>query len=163
MNDIIQHLQSHTVGLIHVLFSVAALGFGTAITVSKKGTKKHLWLGRSYLIMMLGLNGSAFLTYELFGRFGPFHWLALASLATLCAGYVPAIFRWKNWLETHAYFMAGSFVGLIAAAIAEIAPRIPGWSFGPAVAISSIIVIVIGVWIMRKSIPRLIGKPSGSG
>lgn len=136
--------------------AIAAMLFGAAVISSRKGTRKHRWMGRSYVAMMFGLNGTALLNYELFGRFGPFHWMALASLATVVAGFIPTWRKAPGWIYRHAYFMAWSYIGLTAAAIAEIASRVPGWSFGPSVVISSIVVVVAGAWWMRKTIPHII-------
>jgi hypothetical protein len=108
--------------------------------------------------MMLGLNLTALLNYELYGRFGPFHWMVLASLATVAAGMVPTWRKAPGWIYGHAYFMAWSYIELMVAAVAEIASRIPGWSFGPSVIISSVVVIVAGVWIMQKTNPRIISQ-----
>ena len=115
-----------------------------------------------YLAMMLGLNLTALLNYELYGQFGPFHWMVLASLATVIAGFVPTWRKAPGWIYRHAYFMAWSYIGLMAAAVAEVASRISGWSFGPSVIISSLIVIVAGVWIMGNTIPHVISKSRAS-
>jgi uncharacterized membrane protein len=136
--------------------ALAAMLFGAAVIFIRKGTRKHRWMGRSYVAMMLGLNGTALLNYELYGRFGPFHWMVLASLATVVAGFVPTLRKAPGWIYRHAYFMAWSYIGLMAAAVAEVASRVPGWSFGPSVFISSVVVIVVGVWVMRKTIPHII-------
>ncbi len=152
----IEHLQSHWLGLVHLLFALAAMLFGAVVIFTRKGTRKHKWMGRSYFAMMLGLNVTALMNYELYGRFGPFHWMALASLATVVAGFAPTWHKAPSWIFPHSYFMAWSYIGLMAAAVAEISSRVPGWSFGPSVIISSVIVIVVGVWIMRKTIPNII-------
>ena len=152
----IEHLQSHLLGLVHVLTALAAMIIGSAVIFNRKGTRKHRWMGRSYLAMMLAMNGTALLNYELYGRFGPFHWMVLASLATVVGGYIPTWRKAPGWKYRHAYFMVGSYVGLIAAAVAEVASRVPGWSFGPSVVISSVVVIVAGVWMMQKTIPHII-------
>ncbi len=154
----IAHLESHWLGLIHLLIASLAILFGTLVILSRKGTRRHRWVGRIYVIMMVFVNLTALLIYELFGHFGPFHWMALFSLATVFAGYLPALRKTPHWKHQHAYFMAGSYVGLMAAAIAEIAGRVPGWSFGPAVVISSIIVIVIGVRVMQVRIPWILKR-----
>ena len=107
---------------------------------------------------MLALNVTALMDYELFGRFGPFHWMALISLGTVAAGYAAVRRRAPGWREQHAYMMAGSYVGLVAAAAAEVASRVPEWSFGPSVVISSVGVIVIGLWLMFKLMPRTLGR-----
>ena len=50
--------------------------------------------------------------------------------------------------------MVGSYVGLVAAAVAEVASRVPGWSFGASVFISSVLVVVAGVALMKKLLPK---------
>ena len=158
----IEHLQNHALGLVHVLFALAAIVVGTAIIFSRKGTRKHRWMGRCYVATMFGLNGTALLIYELFGRFGPFHWLALASLASVIAGYIPARRKAPGWKIRHAHYIVGSYVGLLAAAAAEVASRVPGWTFGPSVVISSVVIVVIGIFMMSKMIPRILGgSPAG--
>lgn len=154
----IEHLQSHSLGLVHLLTALAAMLFGAAVIFSRKGTRRHRWMGRGYLAMMLALNVTALFNYELYGQFGPFHWMVLASLATVVAGFVPTWHKAPGWMYRHAYFMAWSYIGLMAAAVAEIASRIPGWSFGLSVIASSVIVIVVGVWIMGNMIPHVISK-----
>jgi len=157
----IEHLQNHMLGLAHMITGLAAMVFGTAIIFNRKGTRKHRWMGRGYLAMMFAMNGTALLIYELYGGFGPFHWMAIASLATLVAGYLPTWFKAPQWIYRHAYFMVGSYIGLMAAAVAEVASRVPGWPFGPSVFISSAVVIVVGIWMMRRNVPQIIiGQPA---
>jgi len=159
---VIEHLQNHPLGLVHLLASLAAMFFGAAVIFSRKGTRRHRWMGRSYIAMMLALNVTALLNYELYGQFGPFHWMVLASLATVAAGFAPTWRKAPGWTYRHAYFMAWSYIGLMAAAVAEVTSRIPGWSFGPSVVISSGVVIVAGVWIMRNTIPNIITTSSAN-
>jgi len=152
----IEHLLNHPLGLVHTIVALAAIVFGTLVVLNRKGTRNHRRIGYGYVAMMLALNGTALLDYELYGHFGPFHWMALASLATVVVGFVPVWRKGPGWIYRHANFMAGSYVGLLAAAVAEVASRIPGWSFGQSVIISSVAVVVLGIWIMRKTVPRSI-------
>ena len=114
------------------------------------------WLGRGYLVMMLALNGTALAIYELFGRFGLFHWMALISLATLVMGFVPTQRRVAGWMPRHAYFMSGSYVGLWAAFASELLTRTSVLPFFGAVAVASTAVIVAGVWLMQRRIPQIL-------
>jgi len=151
---VIQHLQQHPVGLIHLVLALVALVAGALVIANPKGTRRHRRIGRVYLVSMTAMNGFALLNYELYGHFGPFHWMALISLATLAGGYLEARRRSPGWMTRHAYYMAGSYVGLLAATVAEVASRVPGWHFGIAVVTSSLLVIVAGIWIMIRTIPR---------
>lgn len=135
-------------GWTHTIFGVVALVAGTAVVLMKKGTRLHRTLGHIYLNGMLALNISAFFIYNLFGSFGPFHWLALFSLITMLAGFIPVLTRRpeKLWLEFHAGFISGSYVGLVAAFAAEITSRLPGTedSFGLVVGVTSAVINVLG-------------------
>jgi hypothetical protein len=66
---------------------------------------------------MLGLNLTSFGIYKLFDGWGFFHWMAVASLIPLFAGYITI--RLKN-VNAHYYFMCWSFIGLLCATISEI-------------------------------------------
>ena len=150
----IEHLQNHPLGLIHVLTALAALIFGAAVIFSRKGTQKHRWIGRGYLISMVSMSGTALAIFELSGQFGPFHWLALMSSVSVLAGYQPTWHKTPKWRYPHAYFMVGSYIGLTAGAAAEVVSRVPNWSFWPSVIISSVVVIVVGTLMMWKLVPR---------
>jgi hypothetical protein len=104
---------------------------------------------------MVALNGTALLIYDLFGRFGPFHWLALASLATLLAGLVPAMRKRprRSWLFYHAEYMSWSYVGLLAAAVSEVTTRWFHLPFGWTVVISSLVVFIGGGLVIRQRVP----------
>jgi hypothetical protein len=80
-------------GLVHALFGLTALVLGLSVILGRKGTRLHRRLGRDYLLAMVLLNATALAIYDLYGRFGPFHWAALGSLATLGAGFVPVFLR----------------------------------------------------------------------
>lgn len=151
-----EHTLQHPTGLAHVIIALLAIVIGTLVVLSRKGTRRHRWLGRGYVCTMVLVNVSAFLIYELFGGFGLFHWMALASLFTVLFGYIPVRFRRPGWKVQHAYFMSGSYVGLIAALAAESLTRTSWLPFLGAVAVASISVIVLGILLMFRFIPRLL-------
>jgi uncharacterized membrane protein len=151
-----QHTLEHPLGLAHLAIALLAIISGTLVVLSRKGTSRHRWLGRAYAAAMIGVNLTAFSIYELFGGFGLFHWMALASLLTVLAGCVPALSRKPGWKTRHAYFMAGSYVGLLAALAAEILTRTPWLAFEEAVAVASFVVIFVGLVLMFRMIPRLL-------
>ena len=151
-----EHTLQHPIGLAHLIIAFLAIVIGTLVILSRKGTRKHRWLGRGYVCTMVAVNVSAFLIYELFGGFGLFHWMALASLLTVLVGYIPARLRGPGWKVQHAYFMCGSYVGLIAALAAETLTRTPWLPFFDAVVVASISVIFLGILLMFRIIPRLL-------
>ncbi len=151
-----EHTLQHPVGLTHLITALLAILIGTLVVLSRKGTRKHKWLGRTYVGMMAAVNVSAFLIYELFGGFGLFHWMALFSLLSVLAGYIPVRLRKPGWKVQHAYFMSGSYVGRVAALAAETLTRYIWLPFFSAVAVISISVIFLGVLLMFRFIPRLL-------
>jgi uncharacterized membrane protein len=157
----IQHLLEHPLGLIHFLSALAAIIFGAVVMFSRKGTKLHKLNGRAYVVAMWVLNITALMDYELYGFFGPFHWMALISLATIVFAHLAVIRKGLGWRQKHAYLMAWSYVGLIAAAVAETASRVPGWSFGYSVIISSLIALFIGACLIRIMVPRSLKSKAG--
>jgi uncharacterized membrane protein len=161
-------------GLIHLASALIALAAGALVLLNRKGTRAHRAMGWTFAASMLVLNASALTLYRLTGSFGPFHFAALASLATLIAGVVPARRRLPRgrWLARHYYFMTYAYMGLVAAAVAESATRIPAvraiaggptLAFWVTVALSTIAVVVTGVMMIRRSAPRLIGRYRPAG
>lgn len=143
------------IGFAHLVFAFAALVSGAFVLLRRKGTLSHKRVGYVYAFCMIGLNGTALLIYRLFRRPGPFHVLAAVSLATLLAGLFPALRRRTGWLERHYRLMAWSYVGLCAAALAEIAVRLPfirsiGWRFGIAAFTASALVAIFGGRVIER-------------
>lgn len=89
----LEHLQSHLLGLVHVIAAATAIIVGTAVLFNRKATRVHRLLGRAYLCSMLVMNVTAMANFELYGRFGPFHWMVLASLVTVIGGYATVRLR----------------------------------------------------------------------
>ena len=112
-------------GAAHFASACAALLFGLIVLLEHKGTGSHRALGGAYVAAMVLLNLTALGVYRLTGQFGPFHALALVSLAVVNRGIAAAIRRGPGWLVTHYYFMAWSYIGLLAAACTEVMARMP--------------------------------------
>jgi uncharacterized membrane protein len=112
-------------GAVHMTAALAALVLGAFVLLDAKGTAFHRAIGMGYVIAMITVNLSSFGLYRLLGVFGPFHALALLSLAMVICGMVPVVRRGKDWLGRHYRFMSRSYVGLLAAAAAEALVRVP--------------------------------------
>ena len=61
-----------TIGQIHLTLAITAMASGAVVLFMPKGTGPHRLIGLTYAFSMLGLNGTAFLLYNLFGRVGLF-------------------------------------------------------------------------------------------
>jgi uncharacterized membrane protein len=147
-------------GLVHASFGIAALLLGLPVVLLRKGSLLHRRIGMLYAICMLLLNATAFAIYDLFGRFGPFHWLALLSLLTVTAGILPVWLRQPaaSWLELHARTMSWSYAGLLAAFFAEVGARLPGVDFIAGVIVPSVVVTAIAALLIHSNVPRAVGR-----
>jgi uncharacterized membrane protein len=112
-------------GAAHSAAAIAALVFGSIVLIEHKGTPAHRALGAAFVAAMIATNLTALGVYRITGQFGPFHALALVSLATVARGVVAALRRRPGWLATHYYCMAWSYVALLSAAAAETIARAP--------------------------------------
>jgi uncharacterized membrane protein len=147
-------------GLIHAAFGVSARALGLTMLLQPKGTQRHRRIGQGYVLAMLFLNLTALSIYHLFGRFGPFHVASMISLATICAGFVPVFARRPriDWMDLHAHFMCWSYVGLVAAFLAEVGVRTPGLHFGLAVIVATVVTIAIGAVVIFRQVPKILAR-----
>ena len=169
-----------SLGWIHTVAALGALAAGAAVLLTRKGTRRHRQLGWTYVVSMILLNLTALLIYRLFGRFGPFHVGAVFSLVTVVAGTAAALGARRarvrrnaearaRSLERHYQWMTWSYVGLIAAAVSEIATRVPalrprqgpGLVFGITVAVATLLVIVVGARLIRGRRTALLAPHRG--
>jgi len=114
-------------GLVHLIFSIIALISGSLVLGLKKGTKTHKRIGTIYAMAMIILLATAFTMYNLFGRWGIFHWAAVVSTITLGFGLIPILTKRpkKNYMSMHFSFMYWSVIGLYGAFLAEFCVRFP--------------------------------------
>jgi len=103
--------------IFHTLIGPLALASGLVAIVLKKGTALHKRIGYAYALSMLLLTSSSLFIYNMFEGWGPFHYMALVSMATIFAALIPA-WRYRhraNWLIWHNKMMLWSYVGLVMA------------------------------------------------
>ena len=144
------------IGLTHLIAGVLALILGLAVLVMKKGTQAHRKVGYAYAVSMVVLIGSSFGIYRLFGGFGVFHALSLASTFSLVGGMLPMFHeqRTPRHYETHLRRMCFSVVGLYMAFAAESFARVPKFgNFWQAVAWGSVLTFVISVVVFIRMKP----------
>ena len=136
----------NAIAQVHVIAAIAALLLGLVVFLNRKGTHLHVQVGIGYVISMLVMNATALAIYRLTGRLNAFHIGALFSLATVLAGWVPAIRRRPpdRWLRYHFEFMSWSYVGLVAGAVSEVGTRLPQAPFVGAVVAGSTVVLLLG-------------------
>ena len=145
-------------GTLHVVFAIMALIIGAAVAFRRKGDQMHRILGYFYAISLFLVNVSALSVYEEAVGMGPFHVLAVISLVTLISGFIPAFLHRpvSRWLILHAYFMSWSYVGLVAAGVAQIttmSTSLPAWF---AVGLPSMLVIIFGGVLIHTRVPKIL-------
>ncbi len=144
-------------GTVHLALAIASLILGAAVLFRQKGGSRHRVFGYLYSGALLLVNLIALSVYENSSGLGPFHILALISLATLTGGFVPAFMRCPNgsWLELHAYFMSWSYVGLIAAGVAQMVTMFAGP--GPHhVVIPTVLIVLVGALLIHGRVPQIL-------
>ena len=114
-------------GAFHFANAIVTLIFGAIVLANPKGTAKHKRLGYIYFASMLALNLSAIPITNMTGSIGLFHLFVVMSLpTTLAALYFPLFGRTNpNWKMHLFACMFWSYMGLIAASIAEGMVRLP--------------------------------------
>jgi uncharacterized membrane protein len=123
------------IGWLHTIACLIALPAGAYVLAARKGTSTHRLWGWWYVGAMVALNLSAFFIYRFDivpgrgvgpGRFGIFHWSAVAALASVVIAVFAAIRQRRNvvWAHVHAQAMLGSYYGLIGGLINEMFARI---------------------------------------
>lgn len=141
-----ENIINNEIGLIHLIASGLALVFGSAVLLMTKGNKNHIRMGYLYLVSMGVLLVTAFMLYNLFGKWGIFHYFAVISSLTLALGMIPIFLRnhFKNWAYLHFSFMYWSVIGLYAAFVSEMMTRIPEVPFFGMVGLTTAAVMLVG-------------------
>lgn len=136
--------------ILHTACGFLALGLGLVVLLNNKGTRLHRTLGRTYWLVMLVLNITAFGLYHLNGNFNIFHIFAIVSLATISAGLIPVLLRKqiRNWLAMHYTYMAWSYAGLLAATSNELFAHVPAFKA---------LVRIAGQWVMLAALIAILG------
>ena len=159
-------------GAFHLVFSLLAVLFGALVTMLPKGTRWHRTWGHGYVWCMTGVVATSLSLYRLTGRVTPFHLAAVVAGGTLLAGMWSVLLRRpkKGWIHAHATWMAWSYVGLLAALVAEsltrfAMPALAGvlergalWPvFWTLVALGSVATFGAGAWLIRTRLPATVG------
>jgi uncharacterized membrane protein len=133
----------------HVGAAFTALLVGAAVLLLPKGTQTHELIGAVYVGVLVVVNVAA-LSLHRENAFGVFHALAVASLATIVVGLSPLLLgkRSPPVIATHAYCMAWSYAGLVAAGCGQLAGALGegggGWvvpvTIGTVLAMSGVVI-----------------------
>lgn len=112
-------------GWIHSLACLVALAAGPVGLMTRKGSPRHVLIGRAYMIAMIVLNLTALGIYRLGVFFFP-HVLAIVTLVLIAAGWGSArlIRRHVAWRYVHLSSMILSYYLLIGGGVNEVYLRV---------------------------------------
>ena len=87
--DINPLLDAGAIIVFHVATAMLSLILGIYIFIHPKGRTIHFWLGRTWIVAMLGVIASSFLIFDirLWGPFSHIHLLSLFTLGILWTGW----------------------------------------------------------------------------
>lgn len=113
---------------VHAAAATLALATGTMAMLLAKGTKAHLWLGRTFAVAMLATALTSFgITRVDAGHFSPIHLLAILTIITLPIAIWQ---RRRGNILAHARGMIILYVSLVVAGGFTLVPsRILGQMF----------------------------------
>lgn len=139
-----------TLGLAHTLLASIALGLGAYVLWRPKGGRWHRSFGHLYFSLMVAMNITGLFMTQLFGGFGPFHWMAVVTLLILMIGISTVLLRWpaQGWRKLHGHFMAASYVALVAGLGSEIGSRLPSVPRSVGIIVPAALVVVVGCYLI---------------
>ncbi|WP_299987048.1 DUF2306 domain-containing protein [uncultured Pontibacter sp.] len=140
-------------GWFHLAVALLAMIAGAFVLAANKGTVQHKRVGYVYIFAMVLVCGSALGIYNLTGRFGVFHIMAIVSSLTLALGMAPLFLRNlpRKYKAVHVWFMYYSVLGLYAAFASELSVRIPDKPFFAMVGIATATIFGVGTaFILKK-------------
>lgn len=149
------------IAVAHVSAAVTAIGLGAWVFAVPKGTRLHRTLGGIYACLVVLLDIAA-LSLHRESSFGSFHVLAILSLTTITVALGLMIFTAKpQWVVvTHAFMMAWSYAGLLAAGMGQLAVKLDANS--EVVVWSAILAtLLISGIVIQIRVPRALGTVIG--
>ncbi len=148
-----------TVATVHVLAAVSALLVGATALLMPKGTHAHRVIGTVYVAALVVVNVAA-LSLHRERSFGVFHALAVASLLTIVVGLSPLLLGKTSppAIATHAYCMAWSYAGLVAAGCGQLGAGLDQDSRGWVVPVVIVAVLAISGVAIFGRVPSILDR-----
>jgi uncharacterized membrane protein len=152
-------------GAIHTVLALSGIVVGLIQLLRPKRGAGHRARGYAFVYAMLIADGAAMLIFQFTGKFNILHAGAMVNLVCVVLGVVPVLRspRPANWKTQHYYFIAWSYVGLLAAAATELVVRTvhlgtrgQAWTV---TAFVSIVVTAIGYVLIERYQPASGSQP----
>ncbi len=112
-----------SIGWLHTIASLAAIVAFVPVMFARKGGYTHRKSGQMYAIAYVVVCVTSFGIYAQ-QRFWFPHWLALAGLAVLAAGYLAVRLKPRGWRYAHLIAMLLSAYNLFGGAVNEVFLRV---------------------------------------
>lgn len=110
-------------GWIHTLACLVAMAAFVPAMLSRKGSRRHRSSGKVYALAYVVLSLTSLGIYSQ-QRFWFPHWLALAGLVVLAAGYLAVRVKPRGWRYVHLVAMLLSAYNLFGGAVNEVFLRV---------------------------------------
>ena len=110
-------------GWVHTLACVVAMAAFVPVTLARKGNRRHRVSGRVYAIAYVVLCVTSLGIYSRQQFWFP-HWLAIAGLVVLAAGYLAVRVKPRGWRYAHLIAMLLSAYNLFGGAVNEVFLRV---------------------------------------
>lgn len=110
-------------GWVHTLACVVAMAAFVPVMLARKGNRRHRVSGRVYAVAYVVLCVTSLGIYSRQRLWFP-HWLAIAGLVVLAAGYLAARVKPRGWRYAHLIAMLLSAYNLFGGAVNEMFLRV---------------------------------------
>jgi hypothetical protein len=151
-------------GTLHSVLAMFCVVIGLLQLLRPKRGAGHRARGYAFVYAMLVADGAAMLIYRFTGQFNFFHAAAIVNFVYIVLAIVPLLQspRPANWRLRHYYFIAWSYVALIAAAVTEFAvhaSQIARGQIWNVAAVASTMVTLIGYVLIGRYRPERESQP----
>jgi uncharacterized membrane protein len=112
----------------HVATGTLAIGVGAAVLLAAKGTRRHRWLGWTYVAAMAAMLASSFVIRSESGGFTLFHGVSIATAAVVALGLAMSVLwrrRVRTWPLWHLRLMSASWLILVLTMMGQFFPWLP--------------------------------------
>lgn len=129
-----------------------------------KGTHKHRVIGTAYVLVLVVVNVAA-LSVHRENTFGVFHVLAVVSLVTIAVGVAPLLLgrRSPAVIATHAYCLAWSSAGVVAAGCGQLAAAAGQGDGSWVVPVVIVTVLAVSGIVIFGRVPSTLDRVLGDG
>ena len=116
-------LNLSVIGWLHAVACVVAMAAFVPVMLARKGSRRHRAAGKVYALAYVVLSLTSLGIYSL-QRFWFPHWLAIAGLVVLAAGWLAVRIKPTGWRTMHLTAMLLSAYNLFGGAVNEVFLRI---------------------------------------